>query len=949
MKNISVAVLVAALSLALLVTGASARDTGLDMPSSRVDDPVRHAPSSEFRGGRSDTLWIFDADFSDLSGDNAGWTALDQSGSLGQVNRWHIDTVRITEAYLGTYAFWCGENNICWKQPRGYGNDWLQLLSKDLSGVTGISGDTVTLEFDQRYAMERKYDYGYVDISDDGGDNYATLASYTNGGFTASGVPMDWDGASGHISIDISSYAGDDITLRFRMESDGAYSSQDQADNPQHSVKDGAWELDNIEIKVNSVQTWIEDCEGSDTWTHEDIEQTNATGVYFERGQYYVNFDTGRPQACEDRDPGEWMYAAVSEGSGTMVDGEDTWLISPPISTTGYEVLVGQWDMWVDLPQNSNDLFNLWLASSDEYDCVTGLDGMVDEQTGAWYGGPFWGVWTDPWDAFAGNDWLAVGWELWNDDTPTDPHRAGIFLNRQRVGVPAVDPTTAFNADEWEWFHDWFKEDLATAVTESARVQVRDPDGIATVTLMANSNGGVFEGYPCVAESPTDPEWFLMPPPVNQMTPGSEIHFYVECLDDDGNVATYPSNAPDGYFEFSILPLEATTTNPGILLVDKHKRRIPSRERDYRHSSEHYYREALGILGYEWETFDVDVESGSRDSEGPDTTGMKYYHTQIWWANDFDSYVMLKSDQVNLIQWLQEGSTKERNLLLTGLDISWELKDAASMQETLGFHDIWLASSYEGEVYGHSGASLSDTTAGVVDYVAAANDWVFMDYDDGECILETACPDPIENPDIIDIAAGSAPDAQVVCQYIHDNCGVISPAGVAYTHPTLNYQTVFLGFGIELMMDGVCGAAGNYTAEGYYKCGIEDRVNIMGNIMGDLTKAAGYFGLQPEGTPTDVVDGGFKNALSHAYPNPFNPVTEIAFSVREAGPVTIEVYNVAGKVVRTLLNTEFDAPTQDTVTWDGTNDRGEKCASGVYFYRINAPKFSESRKMVMLK
>jgi hypothetical protein len=135
---------------------------------------------------------------------------------------------------------------------------------------------------------------------------------------------------------------------------------------------------------------------------------------------------------------------------------------------------------------------------------------------------------------------------------------------------------------------------------------------------------------------------------------------------------------------------------------------------------------------------------------------MKYYHTQIWWAHDFDSYVMWKSDQYNLIQWLSEGVTKERNLLLSGLDISWELKSTASNKETLGFHDIWLSASYEGEVYGHSGASLSDTTAGLVDHTGG---WTFMDYDDGECILATACPDPVENPDIINIAAGSGPDA----------------------------------------------------------------------------------------------------------------------------------------------------------------------------------------------
>lgn len=951
MKNTPAAVLVMVLALVLLASVASAVDSRGTL-ASRVPDPTTPAPAAgDFRGAYRGTTWIFDADFSTTTGDNAGWTTFDRSGSLGQENRWHIDTVRITQPYLGDYAFWCGEYNACWKQPRGYGNDWVQMLSKTFdSGETGIGGDTVTLEFDQRYAMERNYDYGYVEVSNDGGASFTTIGSYTNTGFTVTGAPHDWTNVTdGHVTKSLDAYAGQDIVLRFRFESDGAYSSQDQADIPQHSVKDGAWELDNIEISVNSAQTFLEDCEGADTWTHEDIEQSNETGLKFGRGQYYVNFDTGRPQACEDRDPGEWMYAAVDAAFSIMIDDEDTWLVSPPIYVSGYQNLVGQWDMWVDLPQNANDLFNLSLASSDEYECVTTPDGFEDEAVGAWYGGPFWGIWTDNWDAFAGNDWLAVRWELWNDDTPTTPHRAGIFLNRQRVGVPAPDASTAFNIDTWEKFHDWFKEELTQAVQESARVRVRDQDGVASVSVLASNNDGLtWEAYPCPPETPTDPEWYTVPPPVNQMTPGSEIHFYYEAMDGLGNVTTYPSTAPDNYYEFSILPLTATTTHPGILLVDKHKRLLPSRERDYRHTSEYYYREALGILGYDWETFDVDVESGSVDSEGPDTVGMKYYNTQIWFAADFDSYVMLKRDQYNLIQWLGEAAGgKERNLLLTGNDISWELKAAESNQETLGFHDIWLAADYQGELYGHTPTSLVDTTAGLIDH---AGDWTFMDYGDGQCILETACPDPIECPDIINKASGVVGN-EVVVDYKYNNCNSTGPAGVAYTHPTLNYQTIILGFGIEIMMDGVCGAgASNYTAEGYYKSGIEDRVNLMGNIMGDLTtKQVGYFGLQPGGTPTDVVDGGYKNALSHAYPNPFNPVTEIAYSVKDAGRVTIEVYNVAGKVVRTLMDSDVDAGVTSKVTWDGTNDLGEKCASGVYFYRINAPRFTESHKMVMLK
>ncbi len=129
---------------------------------------------------------------------------------------------------------------------------------------------------------------------------------------------------------------------------------------------------------------------------------------------------------------------------------------------------------------------------------------------------------------------------------------------------------------------------------------------------------------------------------------------------------------------------------------------------------------------------------------------------------------------------------------------------------------------------------------------------------------------------------------------------------------------------------------------GYYNTGIADRLNLMDNIMS-------YFAVTPSTNPTGVIDDGAKNMLAHAVPNPFNPVTKIAYSIREAGSVTIDVYNVAGKIVRTLLQSELDAGTQGFVVWDGTDDAGAKCASGVYFYRMNTPNFTESHKMVMLK
>lgn len=913
---------------------------------------------------QEEILWIFDEDFEDPYTND--WVSRDLSGTAAQENYWHHSDIRPKTGPDDT-SWWCGTHDHCWVQPRGYANDWYQVLSQHLTGVTGTGTETVEIDFDQRYAMERGYDFGYVDISDDGGVSWVTLAAYTNTGTSGAGTPVDWDDATyGHVLLDASSYSGSDIDLRFRFESDRAFSSADEPSAPPYPVTDGAWQIDNIRITVDGTPTFVDDCEsGEGGWIHDGFPGSGETGVVWLRGQYAVDFDTGLHHCCEDRNPGEWMYAAVDPLSSMMIDGEYTSLTSPPIDICGADRLIAEWDMWVDLPEGSGDYFDIWVASGDDHDCIQDpTAAFVDEEPGCWYGGPLWGTWQDDWTAFAGNDWLGARWKVFHEESASIPavgHRAGVFLNRFRVGLLS-GTDTVFDRDIWNSFNDWFIDDLGEAVVDTAWIRVSDAQDVDELYLLAsNDEGTSWDVYSCLRTAPAS-DWWKVPPPVNQMTARSEIHYYYEALDGHGNVAVFPEDAPDDYFEMSILPINATELEPGILLVDKHGRFDPGERGDYLHTTEYYYCEALGILGYDWDIYDVEVPSGCFLSGGPNVAAMKshqsssvrypgegemscgptpdhmrYYGTIIYWMNDFDAYTLWDIEQRWLIDWLSEAPVKERNLLLTGNDISYELK--AKGREVQGFHDIWLAADYAGEVVGHGAHSCYvDSVPGLADF---AGGWTFMDNDGGECILAGACPDPIENFDFIVPAEGIA-GVEIVADYIYE-FGLSDGAGVAYTHPTMGYQTIILGFGMEFMMDGVYGAgASNYSPEGYYHSGIGDRVNLMGNIMG-------YFDETPEGVGTGVVEGSYKNAMSQAYPNPFNPVTRIAYSIKEAGPVAIEIYNVAGKVVRTLLDAELDAGATGEVVWNGANDLGEKCASGVYFYRIDAPSFTSSKKVLLLK
>lgn len=105
-------------------------------------------------------------------------------------------------------------------------------------------------------------------------------------------------------------------------------------------------------------------------------------------------------------------------------------------------------------------------------------------------------------------------------------------------------------------------------------------------------------------------------------------------------------------------------------------------------------------------------------------------------------------------------------------------------------------------------------------------------------------------------------------------------------------------------------------------------------------------------TPTDVdtdpsaLPAAF--ALRPNYPNPFNPATTIEYALPRSVPVRLEVFDLLGRPVATLVNGMQTAGTHQVV-WDGTNDRGEPAASGLYFYRLTAGEHRETRKMLFLK
>jgi predicted outer membrane repeat protein len=88
--------------------------------------------------------------------------------------------------------------------------------------------------------------------------------------------------------------------------------------------------------------------------------------------------------------------------------------------------------------------------------------------------------------------------------------------------------------------------------------------------------------------------------------------------------------------------------------------------------------------------------------------------------------------------------------------------------------------------------------------------------------------------------------------------------------------------------------------------------------------------------------------LMQNYPNPFNPKTIIGFSLPRTSDVSLEVFNLLGQRVIELIDQSM-SPGYHTVVWNGKNDQGRMVSSGVYYYRLRAGEFTESRKMLLLK
>jgi hypothetical protein len=107
------------------------------------------------------------------------------------------------------------------------------------------------------------------------------------------------------------------------------------------------------------------------------------------------------------------------------------------------------------------------------------------------------------------------------------------------------------------------------------------------------------------------------------------------------------------------------------------------------------------------------------------------------------------------------------------------------------------------------------------------------------------------------------------------------------------------------------------------------------------------------GSPTTVTGADTRGlperfALYQNIPNPFNPVTTVRFDITKRTTARLCIFDVKGRLVRVLVDGPVD-PGRKQVTWDGRNGKGNPVTSGVYFYHLVTPEFSDARKMILIR
>ncbi len=275
---------------------------------------------------------------------------------------------------------------------------------------------------------------------------------------------------------------------------------------------------------------------------------------------------------------------------------------------------------------------------------------------------------------------------------------------------------------------------------------------------------------------------------------------------------------------------------------------------------------------------------------------LNYDWGAIYWNTAWGFPAFVESEVAFLTNYLDNGG----NLFIAGQDIGWDIFDGSGtsgFSEAADFYNNYLGATYLADDAGNyslSGVAGDPITDGLSFNVSS---------------IHSRYPESIRPR-----GAG----ASTILKYGNGKIGAVK-------NETENYKTVYIGIGLEQV-----------STESARNALVENSLNWFG-ILNDVDDNS-------NGLPSV-----FK--LEQNYPNPFNPSTNITYVIARSGttrqsvalPVQLKVYDALGREVATLVNTK-QAPGKYSVQFNARN-----LPSGVYFYKLQAGKFVQTKKMILMK
>ena len=455
--------------------------------------------------------------------------------------------------------------------------------------------------------------------------------------------------------------------------------------------------------------------------------------------------------------------------------------------------------------------------------------------------------------------------------------------------------------------------------TPTAAVTINDMSTVLTDSLYYNYG----EGWMAVTHSSFEaPNIFHYVLP--EIPTGAGVDYYFVATDGSpaANRGTFPAGAPGECYAFRILPTH------GVEVLLAHPGTVPGYQ-DYQNIQFPEFVAGLDAAGVAYDIYNWAEYETYRFTEN--------YSTIFVYSNSTSASAIHDTLAVALMELLDGGTNAEpKNMFFAS--------DGLATSQHAYPNDKPITKLFQAYI---RGTYVPDGTVGVppnggTDGIGGPYTW---DYSYGSILglsgspigsagvelpVYSNSPDVIVNDDCPDWYADqvSNPELWSWASFAFEDGPI---GGYAYAYElgagiwldNLIYKSFFMTFDLS-----------QFTSEADRRMLIQDAVD--------------WFDV-PTGVddPCDEVSGGVLT-LSQNHPNPFNPVTTIAYSIPQPGHVSVEVYNIRGQRTATLVDEHMSAGGHEVV-WRGINDDGEPVGSGIYFYRIRSGELASMKKMILLK